>query len=27
VATFVFTRRPYEPAGVVPGGVDDRGWR
>jgi CubicO group peptidase (beta-lactamase class C family) len=27
LATFVFTRQPYEPAGVVPGGLDDRGWR
>jgi CubicO group peptidase (beta-lactamase class C family) len=27
LATFVFTRRPYEPAHVVPGGVDERGWR
>jgi CubicO group peptidase (beta-lactamase class C family) len=27
LATFVLTRRPYEPAEVVPGGVDDGGWR
>jgi hypothetical protein len=27
LATFVFTRRPYEPVDLVPGGVDDRGWR
>jgi CubicO group peptidase (beta-lactamase class C family) len=27
LATFVLTRRPYEPAEVVPGGRDDRGWR
>ena len=27
LATFVFTREPYAPADVVPGGVDDRGWR
>jgi len=27
LATFVFTRTPYDPAAPVPGGVDDRGWR
>ncbi len=27
VATFVFTRTPYDPAAPVPGGVDERGWR
>jgi CubicO group peptidase (beta-lactamase class C family) len=27
LATFIFTRRPYEPAGPVPGGVDPHGWR
>ena len=27
VATFVFTRHPYAPAGAVPGGVDPAGWR
>ncbi|WP_079064576.1 serine hydrolase domain-containing protein [Streptomyces sp. NRRL F-4489] len=27
LATFVFTRGPYEPAGPVPGGVDPQGWR
>ena len=27
LATFVFTREPYAPAAVVPGGVDDGGWR
>ena len=26
VATFVFTRSPYDPATVIPGGVDDRAW-
>ncbi|MCW2812504.1 MAG: penicillin-binding protein beta-lactamase classC [Friedmanniella sp.] len=26
VATFVFTREPYDPAGGVPGGVDPAGW-
>lgn len=25
--TFVFTRQPYDPAAVVPGGVDPDGWR
>ncbi|MFI9050575.1 serine hydrolase domain-containing protein [Streptomyces sp. NPDC053427] len=27
LGTFVFTRGPYEPAGPVPGGVDEEGWR
>lgn len=27
LATFVFTRRPYDPAAPVPGGVDPAGWR
>lgn len=27
LATFVFTRAPYDPAAPVPGGVDPRGWR
>jgi CubicO group peptidase (beta-lactamase class C family) len=27
LATFVFTRTPYDPKAPVPGGVDDRGWR
>ncbi|MFG2138762.1 serine hydrolase domain-containing protein [Streptomyces sp. NPDC048650] len=27
LGTFVFTRGPYEPAGPVPGGVDEAGWR
>jgi CubicO group peptidase (beta-lactamase class C family) len=27
LATFVFTRTPYDPAAPVPGGVDQRGWR
>jgi len=27
LATFVFTRTPYDPAAPVPGGVDDAGWR
>ena len=26
LATFVFTREPYDPAAAVPGGVDPRGW-
>ncbi|HEV2361646.1 MAG TPA: serine hydrolase domain-containing protein [Acidimicrobiales bacterium] len=26
IASFVYTRAPYEPADVVPGGVDPRGW-
>ncbi|WP_424212786.1 serine hydrolase domain-containing protein [Streptomyces sp. BI20] len=26
VASFVFTRAPYDPAAPVPGGVDPRGW-
>jgi D-alanyl-D-alanine carboxypeptidase len=27
VGSFVFTRRPYDPAAPVPGGVDPAGWR
>ncbi|CCH90620.1 Penicillin-binding protein, beta-lactamase class C [Modestobacter italicus] len=27
LATFVFTRTPYDPDAPVPGGVDDGGWR
>ena len=27
IATFVFTRTPYDPAQPVPGGVEDGGWR
>jgi D-alanyl-D-alanine carboxypeptidase len=27
VGSFVYTREPYGPAEVVPGGVDPRGWR
>ena len=27
LATFVFTRTPYDPAAPVPGGVDGAGWR
>ncbi|MEV4310903.1 serine hydrolase domain-containing protein [Actinocrispum sp. NPDC049592] len=27
LATFIFTRLPYAPAGPVPGGVDPHGWR
>lgn len=27
LATFVFTRTPYDPGQPVPGGVDGRGWR
>src|SRR3954449_9789468 len=26
LATFVFTRSPYDPEAPVPGGVDERGW-
>jgi hypothetical protein len=27
LATFTFTRQPYDPAAPVPGGVDPAGWR
>jgi hypothetical protein len=27
LATFVFTRTPYDPAQPLPGGADERGWR
>ena len=27
LATFVFTRTPYDPDAPVPGGVDEAGWR
>lgn len=27
LATFVFTRTPYDPAAPIPGGVDEAGWR
>ena len=27
LATFLFTRTPYDPAAPVPGGVDEAGWR
>jgi hypothetical protein len=27
LGTFVFTRQPYDPAELVPGGVDPAGWR
>jgi CubicO group peptidase (beta-lactamase class C family) len=27
LGSFVFTREPYSPAAVVPGGVDEDGWR
>lgn len=27
LATFIFTRTPYDPAAPIPGGVDDAGWR
>ena len=27
LATFAFTRTPYDPAAPVPGGVDAAGWR
>jgi CubicO group peptidase (beta-lactamase class C family) len=26
IATFVFTRSPYDPGAAIPGGVDDRAW-
>jgi CubicO group peptidase (beta-lactamase class C family) len=26
IATFVFTREPYDPAAPIPGGADPRGW-
>lgn len=26
LATFIFTRSPYDPAAPIPGGVDERGW-
>lgn len=27
LATFIFTRTPYDPSAPVPGGVDETGWR
>ncbi|SFB62160.1 CubicO group peptidase, beta-lactamase class C family [Amycolatopsis marina] len=27
LATFIFTRTPYDPAAPIPGGVDEKGWR
>lgn len=27
LATFIFTRTPYDPAAPIPGGLDDHGWR
>jgi CubicO group peptidase (beta-lactamase class C family) len=27
IASFVFTRRPYDPSAPIPGGVDEDGWR
>lgn len=27
LATFAFTRGPYDPVDVIPGGVDEQGWR
>lgn len=27
LATFIFSRTPYDPATPIPGGVDERGWR
>ena len=27
VATFVYTRQPYEVGAAIPGGVDPMGWR
>lgn len=27
LATFIFTRRPYDPEAPIPGGVDEGGWR
>jgi hypothetical protein len=26
IASFVFTRKPYDRAADIPGGVDQRGW-
>lgn len=26
IGTFVFTRRPYQPGEIIPGGMDDGGW-
>jgi CubicO group peptidase (beta-lactamase class C family) len=26
LATFIFTRTPYDPSAPIPGGVDDKGW-
>jgi hypothetical protein len=26
IASFVFTRRPYDPRADIPGGLDERGW-
>jgi hypothetical protein len=26
IASFVFTRTPYDPSADIPGGVDNRGW-
>lgn len=27
LATFIFTRTPYDPAAPIPGGLDEQGWR
>jgi CubicO group peptidase (beta-lactamase class C family) len=27
LATFIFTRTPYDPGAAVPGGVDEKGWQ
>lgn len=26
LASFVFTRTPYDPSAAIPGGLDPRGW-
>ena len=26
LATFIFTRTPYDPKAPIPGGLDERGW-
>ena len=27
IASFIFTRTPYDPQAPIPGGVDPQGWR
>jgi hypothetical protein len=27
LATFIFTRTPYDPKAPIPGGLDTKGWR